>query len=310
MNSSATPLSSDAPAISAKVRAPSLQAWARLRVLIQVFILALVLAPRWWPFVFASPSIYQGNYAASQLRLGGWLVPMADPWTALSVWAGAGVLGGTFLIGALLIFVFYLLVRARAFCAYACPVHLVLEWWDRLVFKLGLRREPIGRDWPKWTNAAFAGMLLAASAAVGMPVFEPVNPINTLIRAFQHLAFGGLGLVGAVMLLELVAGRRAFCRHLCPVGGVYAAANQVGVAGVAVDPDTCTGCRRCTQFCLAAPELEAAIVRSQSKSLRALVTVDSPHCTMCLDCASHCAHQGIVFQNRWARSKNGKAPHA
>lgn len=279
----------------------SLRAMKHVRLAAQLLALALLLAPLWWPLIFQAPSIYQGNIAASRLQLGPASIPMSDPFTTLCVLAGSRTVPVTLLAGAGLVLGFYLLVRGRTFCAYACPIHLVLELWDKLLVAFRIRREPIGEAGSRWLNVALAGLVLAASALAGLPAFEPVNPINTLIRSLQHLAFAGLWLVAAVMALEAVLGRRVFCRHLCPVGGFYSAINRAGVAGVAVDPASCTGCRQCTASCLAAPELIEAIARARQTRLR--TPVDSPHCTVCFECAADCEHQGIVFSNRWRRSR-------
>jgi ferredoxin-type protein NapH len=282
---------------SAKGRMLPLAAMRRVRLLVQVAVLVLLVAPLWWPAVFRAPAIYQGNLAAGRLQLGGLAIPMSDPFTSLCVLLGSFSAPATLLMGAGIILGCYTLVRGRAFCAYACPVHLVLELWDKLLVKTGLCREGIGERGSRGLNVAIAFLLLLASAVVGMPVFEPVNPINALIRSLQHLAFGGLWLVAGVMVLEALAGRRVFCRQLCPVGGFYAAVNRAGVAGVAVDPATCTGCRKCTAFCLAAPELMNAI--AQAREQRVVRPVESAHCTLCFECAGACEHQSVIFQNRW-----------
>ena len=289
-----------APA-QAKRAASLLRAMPHARLAIQLLTLALLLAPLWWPLAFRIPSIYQGNIAASRLQVGPASIPMSDPFTALCVVLGSRTVPATLFAGAGLVVGFYLLVRGRAFCAYACPVHLVLETWDKLLVALRIRRDNIGESWPGWINVALAALVLAASAVAGLPAFEPVNPFNTLIRSLQHLSFAGLWLVAGVTALEALTGRRVFCRHLCPVGGLYSAINGVGVAGVAIDPEACTGCRQCAAHCLAAPELIDAIVQARQTNVRA--PVRSPHCTVCFECAAGCEHHGIIFWNRWGREK-------
>jgi len=165
--------------------------------------------------------------------------------------------------------------------------------------RTGWRREKIGAGWPWWMSLALAGAFVLAAAVFRVPVFEPANPINALVRAFQNCAWAGLGWVGAVVLLEVLAGRRVFCRHLCPIGGFYGAFNQVGVAGVAVVAESCTGCLQCASFCLAAPELESAIAEAGAPGATGKRSVESPHCTFCLDCLRHCNCQGIVVHRRW-----------
>lgn len=298
------------PAVRSQDRGGVLRGLARARIAVQLALLGLVSAPVWWPRVSTPPPLYQGNYAASRLTVGGWSVPMADPFTALTAFLASGTAPATLAVGALAIVGFYALVRGRAFCAYACPVHLVLEVWDKALTRLGVRRAAIGGRWPRGLNVAIAILLLAAAAIVRVPLFEPVNPVNALIRAVQNLAWPGLALVGAVMGLEAFGGRRVFCRHLCPMGGFYSAINGVGFAGVAVNPATCTGCRRCTRDCLAAPELGAAIQQAREPQAHRPVLVQSPHCTLCFDCATTCEHASIVFQNRWRRPHRSTAATA
>ena len=163
----------------------SLRAMKHVRLAAQLLALALLLAPLWWPLIFQAPSIYQGNIAASRLQLGPASIPMSDPFTTLCVLAGSRTVPVTLLAGAGLVLGFYLLVRGRTFCAYACPIHLGLELWDKLLVAFRIRREPIGEAGSRWLNVALAGLVLAASALAGLPAFEPVNPINTLIRSLQ-----------------------------------------------------------------------------------------------------------------------------
>jgi ferredoxin-type protein NapH len=276
---------------------------------LQLVTLAVVLAPLWWPWLFKSACFYQGNFAASRLRLGSWTVALADPFAALCVIVSAQALPWTLAGGAWLVLGGYVVVRMRSFCAWACPVHLMLEYWDRLLIKPGWRREAIGSRWPVWSNTVLTALVLLAAAVVGQALWEPINPVNTLVRSLQRLALSGLGLVAAVLAVETLLDRRVFCRHLCPMGGFYAAAHRAGVAGVAVDPATCTGCGRCADFCLAAPELEAVIQQARQPGRLIPVGLESPHCTLCLDCAVRCKHDGIVFHRRWRASRE-PAPRA
>lgn len=287
-------------ASAARPRAFRLATLRRVRLVVQVLTLVLVLAPLWWPRVFPGAAVYQGNYAASRLHLGGWSIPMSDPFTALCAMFGSRSAPGTLLLGAGIILALYVPVRGRAFCAFACPIHLVLELWDKALVTLRRRCEPIGERAPAGLNVGLAILLAAASAVVAMPVFEPVNPINALVRALQHLAFAGLWIVAGVMAVDAIAGRRVFCRHLCPMGGFYSAVHRAGAVAVAVNPDTCSGCRRCVEFCLAAPELAGAITRARAQ--RVVVPVQSAHCTLCFECAGACEQESIVLHPRWKKA--------
>jgi ferredoxin-type protein NapH len=287
---------------AASRRARALRWVARLRPVLQLGTLVLVLAPLWWPAISASLPIYQGTFAASRLNVPPLSVPLADPFSALSVMVASQAVPPRLALGAGLVLSLYVLVRARAFCAYACPIHLVLEGWDRVLLKRGIQRESIGaRGWPG-SAPLVTVLLLAASWAVGLPAYEPVNPVNTLVRCLQRLSLAGLGIVGGLLALEALAGRRVFCRHVCPMGGFYSALNRVGTVGLAVDPGACTGCRNCTVHCLAAPELDRAIDKARRVGSAPPVGVESAHCTLCLDCVSRCAHDAICFRNRWGRT--------
>lgn len=205
-------------------------------------------------------------------------VNLLDPFAALQVMCASHAFDPTWLVMALPVVVVYGLVRARAFCGWACPVNLLLEMVDALRAKFGLRvRE---RVVPRHAKLGVAAAVLVLSALVGIPVFEAVSPISALNKG---LVFGSVA--GAVTLVLIVAaelfwGHRVWCRALCPLGGFYEALGRVGLARVRIDHDACTKCGSCLRACLADPVILEPVVSGTETVVRA---GDCMACGACVD---------------------------
>lgn len=77
---------------------------------------------------------------------------------------------------------------------------------------------------------------------------------------------------------------RAWCRYLCPLGGLLGLVSKVSFVRHQIDAGKCTSCDRCAVTCPT-----GAIDPSQNYA------ADSAECTTCLDCVGNCPTRAISF---------------
>jgi ferredoxin-type protein NapH len=200
------------------------------------------------------------------------------------------------LLGGLLLPVLLALVAGPVFCSWVCPWGLVSEMVDRI--RHG-RRPHSHRQAGSLRWVVLAAVLIL-SAATGLPVVVLVSaPRAMTVIPLEAILIGAaavasLVLLAVVLLVELAAPRRIWCRGLCPVGSCLAALRtprtlQVrwddttcnpaacGVRCVATCPweldprhlslyDGCTNCGKCLERCPAQPT--AALSFRRHRELR------------------------------------------
>lgn len=238
--------------------------------------------------------VFYGSLASSSA--GG--VTLLDPLAALQVAAASRELAPALAVGVLPVLVVYGLVRGRAFCGWVCPVNLLGEAADWLRRRLGI--EVRERAVPRHAKLAVAVAVVTLSALVSVPVFETFNPVGAVNRGLLFGAFAGAWTLVAVLVCDLLWSRRAWCRSLCPMGGLYEALGRAGQVNVAIDHDACVHCDRCKAACLADPViLEPALAGED-------VIVRAGDCLACGACVDACPADALRF--RLGRPRKPAAP--
>lgn len=232
--------------------------------------------------LLASPAIgftfFQGNLQSASL-LG---LQLSDPLAGLQVLLLTGTLSLTLLSGMLAVAGGYYLLGGRVFCGWICPVHLLTDLLDLLP---GRERLPRWRLSGKWWALLVTALL---SLILGLPAFETLSPIGILSRAFSFGAGSALSVVVAIALLELLLVRRAWCRSLCPLGGLYAALGRYSPLRVVYHAERCIHCQRCRQTCFV-PEVLAPSLEEGAPC------VVSGECTRCFACLGVCPTDALDF---------------
>lgn len=225
--------------------------------------------------------VFAGSLSSSHIGS----VNLLDPFAALQVMCASRTFDPAWLVMALPVVIAYGLVRARAFCGWACPVNLLLEIVDALRKKLGLRvRE---RVVPRHAKLGAAAAVLALSALVGVPLFEAVSPISALNKGLVFGSVAGVVTLVLIVTLELFWGHRVWCRALCPLGGFYEALGRVGLARVRIDHDACTKCGACLRACPADPVILEPAVSGKETAVR------EGDCMVCGACVDACPERAL-----------------
>jgi len=200
------------------------------------------------------------------------------------------------LIGAVIVTVIYLLLGARVWCSWVCPINMVtdLAGWlrKRLQIKdtFKLRRK---------LRYVILGLSLIVSFLIGVAAFEWISPISIFHR---ELLFGiGTGWVAilAIFLFDLFVLKHGWCGHLCPLGAFYSVLGKVTAPlRISFDTPTCTHCVECVRVC---PEPQVLDFKLAGE----LSMISSSECTNCGRCITVCPEDTLKFNfHRKISNKN------
>lgn len=279
----------------------SLQKWTLARRIVQFSIIALFLSPLFFVEV-EGDNFFFGSLASSTF-VG---IVLSDPFGALQVMLASKKVNLVYMSGALIIFMFYLLVRGRVFCSWVCPVNTLLEFTGKLRKYIKAPDKTYNRHSKKY----LALLILLLSFIIGVPVFELFSPIGFTMRNALFTFGIGIWIILAIVLFELLISKRGWCRYFCPLGGFYQSIGKVGVFKVHFDHEACVGCDKCRSVCFADPMiLEPGIFRESKYVL-------AGDCSLCGKCIDHCPFDALKITAQlpaslhgnsfWVKKKNSK----
>ncbi len=152
-----------------------------------------------------------------------------------------------------------MMTLGRVWCGLFCPEGALTEWSS----KFGLGR-PVPR-WLKWAGWPFLAFVLTTVFGQMTSVYEYPKP--------ALLVLGGSTLAAIAVGLLYGRGKRVWCRHLCPVSGVFGLLARIAPVHFAVDRAAWDGAGEPGAPASCAPLID--IRRMQSASA----------CHMCGQCA-------------------------
>ncbi|MDR2714028.1 MAG: NapH/MauN family ferredoxin-type protein [Coriobacteriales bacterium] len=295
--------------------APSRQRWRIARRCVQVssivlFALPILLAG--WTLLggtvgganpLATPAElpffpFYGTLSSSEL-VG---INLTDPFATLQVVFASKTFMLEWLWYALPILLLYALIRGRVFCGWVCPVNFLLEGVDFLRTKLKLQVKE--RVVPRRIKIYVAAGILLVSALVSIPIFEVFTPIGAISRGIVLGSTTGLGVLIAIVFVELFWGHRVWCRSLCPLGGFYQVLGRVGLINIRMDYDRCTHCGNCSEKCLTDPEILDPVLEGVE------TTVLAGDCMLCGECIDVCPTKALSAKLGFEHFKPSNAAKA
>jgi len=212
--------------------------------------------------------------------------PLADPLAAVQVCASSLSLPWRMVLGGATALALAV-VLGTVFCSWVCPFGFLSE----LAISLKSRQHPPGKT--GWQRKA----VITATASVLLAVFGMPPLLNQLslpgwyTRIFQawfnqqEFAILGFALIGAALCAEAVAGKRLWCRYVCPQSVLLNIVHRFSPVGLRVrfDPSRCT-CKKGDEQCGKACSL-GLNPRMAGKGLEW-------ECSVCGDCTTSCATRG------------------
>lgn len=238
--------------------------------------------------------ILKGNYSSSMLFD---VIPLADPLITAESLATGYVPEWNTLLGALIIVAIYAFLASKVFCAWICPLNFVTDcaaWFRR---KLGIRQSA---KLPRNLRYGILAMILVGSAVSGTLLWEWINPVAALGRAFVYGLGATLWLVLAVFLFDLLIVEHGWCGHLCPIGATYALIGAKSIVRVkVVDRKQCDRCMDCFHVC---PEPQVLRLPLNGKPEDSQIVLDKD-CISCGRCVDVCAENVFTFSTRFEKEK-------
>lgn len=259
-----------------------------LRRLSQLSIILMFLSGPFW-----NVWILKGNYSGSLLLD---TIPMSDPLMTAESLATGYLPEWTTLLGAIIVVAFYAILASKAFCGWVCPMNMVTDLAAWLRRKLGIRQSAkLSRS----LRYAILAMILVGSAISGTLIWEWINPVAALGRAFVFGLGATLWLVLVVFLFDLLVVEHGWCGHLCPIGASYALIGAKSVVRVkVVDRNRCDRCMDCYHVC-PEPQVLRTPLHGKPEDSQIVLSKDCISCGRCIDV---CAEKVFAFGTRFQGS--------
>lgn len=183
-----------------------------------------------------------------------------------------------------------ILLAGNVFCGWVCPFGTVqdvltkVRTWLRLpTVRLSARVDRLARH----LRFVVLALVLVQSAMTARLWFADFDPFVTMFGL--HWIFEpeptkmwlGWGLL-AIVLITSVLIERAWCRYLCPLGGILSILGRASLFRIRRREDSCTGCNLCVTPCPMGIDV--------AKPVPAV----SSDCIGCLECLAQCPTGGAL----------------
>ncbi len=191
------------------------------------------------------------------------------------------------------------LIFPRGFCGYLCPLGATIDMFDWVIGRRVRNTAPKAR--PRWSSIRFALLaIVLAAAGCGVMLGGFVTALPLLTRGITAgflpvtaIQIAAIALLVIVLVLGL-AGRRFWCRFLCPTGALLSLASWLRLTRRKTTDD-CTQCGACVKVC----DFDAIHEDFATRDVT---------CTFCQTCGGACPTGAIGFVARW--NDDGIRPQA
>ena len=249
--------------------------WLLLRRFSQLSILSLFLIGP----IFGT-WIVKGNISSS-LTLN--VLSLTDPFVFLQSVLSGHVVETTAVVGALIVFGFYVIVGGRVYCSWVCPINIVTDIADWFYRKLNIK-SPV--HFSKNNRYALLVAILVVTVISGIMVWELVNPVTMLQRELVFTMGLSWVIVLAIFIIDAFISRRAWCGRFCPMGAFYSLLGRLSFIRVnALNKDACNDCMDCYVVC-PEPQVIKPVLKKTDNLNPVILAGNCTNCGRCIDVCS------------------------
>jgi ferredoxin len=183
------------------------------------------------------------------------------------------------------------LIVKKSFCSWVCPIGFLSESLARVGARIFGRNLRV----PRWLDIPLRGLkylllgfflwaiLQMPAAAIGAFLDSPYNRVADvkMLKFFTDITPFALWTLVVLAVLSIPI-RGAWCRYLCPYGGLLGLVSLASPWKVTRTPEACTDCGMCAQVCPSGLPVDR------------LLRVRSDECTGCVDCVRSCPVEGAL----------------
>lgn len=185
----------------------------------------------------------------------------------------------------------------RFFCGWFCPVDLICSVEKS---KEGL----IVKNKKLYALPIIFFIMLLLSYLVGIPVYtnylHPLTMSSILMIGFGTLLvfssydfskmFYAVLIIVSILFVDILFGKRIWCKRLCPTGVIYGLFNKVSRLRIRVNSEECIYCGQCDKVCPTGIPIISAYIRNKLDSIR---NID---CIKCLECVEVCPRKALELE--------------
>ena len=225
---------------------------------------------------------------------------LIDVFTTMQLFLATNHLTINMIIGTVTIIIVYILIGGRTYCAWVCPYGLFSEIAEKLNNTLVEKKIIKARDFDHRVRYIFWAIFLVLAFTSGYLVFETFNVVGILSRMVAYGWSIALVWVLAILVVETLFSRRAWCRYVCPIGTTYGLMGPISATRIEWN-DNCDHCMVCHDVCFESQVLDLTKAKySKENEEKGVKTqyVTGADCTLCGRCIDVCHADALNFEFR------------
>jgi polyferredoxin len=169
------------------------------------------------------------------------------------------------------------LAARKSFCSWVCPVGTIAEYIARIGKRLRIKEPPRNVDRAlRWLRFPVIVLILYFTVHTGELIFRPYDPYYVLFSFHGHdVRWWSYPILAGLLALAVII-PMAWCRYLCPLGGVLWPFARPAYLRLRRSEDDCNACGKCDRAC------------PHGLDVSGVDSVRSGECTLCLECVAAC----------------------